>query len=175
MDKGLIFRYARHYLNTFGYCTIKSFAGKEICTQLSDEMKRYALSDKSYKGQMIDISLSAFAEVDLRIARYIFTNAFAEVANGLLNHPIIWGSDGCIAQTDFQFHRDLFINPTIYKFFIALSPGEFYVMPGTHIFQDSFARSAVKFFSGWDNANSTIFQSFSELWRKEIHSLMNLL
>ena len=163
MNRSNVFDHARRFLSIFGYCTIKSFLNDAKCNELINELKRYAQNNQAYQGHMVDISMSAIAENDMTIAKYISTNKFAEIANGLLSDPIIWGSDGCIGQSNFQFHRDLFIDPSVYKFFIALSPGEFYVLPGTHIYGDKFARSAAICYSGWDKNNSEISTSFSEL------------
>ena len=79
MNRGEVFEHARRFLNIFGYCTLKSFLNEAKCNELINEIKRYALNNQAYQGHMIDISISALAENDIAIAKYIFTNKFAEL------------------------------------------------------------------------------------------------
>ena len=63
------------------------------------------------------------------------------------------GSDGFCGYPIFPPHRDTFVNPPFIKIFIPLVECKFSILPGSHHYQDNYARAIGKHLTTWDTGH----------------------
>lgn len=143
------FANAAEALSIFGHATLRGVLSESEVSGISDALEVMGAGHSSLKT----IITIAPLEKSRSIQDVIFKSDLLEVLKKVL--PPFWycSSDAFVGYPVFSKHRDTFLNPCFYKIFVPLVPCAFSVLPGSHVYGDTYARTVGKYVTDWDSGS----------------------
>lgn len=169
----LALRFSKEALDIAGYITLRGIISPDNIQAIDKDLRHY-LSSCGRDIATVQIAISGLIEDNLVLAKKIYSELTYDLLSTIVGEFWLWGSDACFAHSDFCLHRDLFSNPPVYKAFMPLNGCSFYVIPGSHIQTDRFARDIGQYVTSWDSSVGHTSVALSELYFSADASIVRL-
>jgi len=141
---------AKKHLDCFGFVKFGSYFSHEAANAIRSDIEQVCKAEHGFCGGGT-ISFVAPLENSSSLQRRVVTSKMGQLLHGVIGEFIYSTSDGCMKADEFGLHRDTFLNPPLYKIFIAVSEGRFRFLPGTHWNHDNYAKMAGSITVTWDS------------------------
>lgn len=144
-----IYDRAEKFFDIFGFVSLRGFYKNDKIARIDK-----ILNDFRNRSSANKTLYFTPIEHNRDLQDIIITDCLFDVISKIIGPFWYGGSDAAVESKSFPLHRDTFFNPPVIKILIAIQPGMFQVLSGSHHPSDDFARNAGSYVCGWDRPNN---------------------